>query len=72
MADLAEIILQQNKRIETLELLLAANMKRIAKSGAGAPAAVVPAFIGQIYIDTATQDVYGAYGLAAGNWKKTT
>ena len=69
---LEEIILEMNRKIETLELLIAANLKNTAKSGAGAPAAVVPAFIGQIYIDTGTQDVYGAYGLAAGNWKKTT
>lgn len=69
---LEEIILQQNKRIETLELLIAANLKKTAKYGVVAPAAVIPAFIGQIYIDTVTQNVYGAYGLAAGNWKLTT
>ena len=69
---LEEIIVEQQKKIEALELLIAANLKRIAKSGAGAPTTVVPAFIGQIYIDTGTQDVYGAYGTAAGNWKKTT
>jgi hypothetical protein len=67
-----EIVVEQQRKIEALELLIQANLKRIAKSGAGAPAAIVPAFIGQIYIDTGTQDVYGAYGLAAGNWKKTT
>jgi len=67
-----EIVVEQQKKIEGLELLIAANLKRIAKSGAGTPAAVIPAFIGQIYIDTSTQDVYGAYGVAVGNWKKTT
>jgi len=69
---LEEIVIEQHKKIETLELLIAANLKKIAKSGAGAPTLIVPAFIGQIYIDTGTQDVYGAYGVAVGNWKKTT
>jgi len=67
-----EIISQMSKRIESLELLLSINLKHIAKSGAGAPTTTTPDFIGQIYIDTGTQDVYGAYGTAVGNWKKTT
>ena len=67
-----QIIFQMNKRIETLELLIAANTKSIAKYGTVAPTTVVPAFIGQIYVNTSTQAVYAAYGLAAGEWKLTT
>lgn len=64
-----EIILKLNKRIETLELLLAANTKKIAQYGVVAPAGtVVPAFIGQIYVNTATQKAYAAYGLTNADW----
>jgi len=67
-----DIILGINRKIEMLELLIQANLKNIAKSGAAVPGALVPDYIGQIYIDTSTQDVYAAYGTSSGNWKKTT
>jgi len=70
--ELSDIIENMQKKIETLELLIAANLKNMAKSAAGAPGALIPDFIGQIYIDTSVPDVYSAYGISAGNWKKTT
>ena len=38
-------------------------------SGSGVPAAVTPEFIGQIYYDELTEDVYVSKSLVTGDWK---
>ena len=40
------------------------------KNGAGAPTAVVPSYIGQVYINYSLNDIYIAWGTSAGNWTK--
>ena len=45
-----------------------ANKLRVSKSGSGAPTAVTPDFLGQIYIDEDTGTRYEATALTKGSW----
>jgi hypothetical protein len=38
-------------------------------TGTGSPTALQPQFLFQEYIDTASGDIYKAFGLLVGNWK---
>jgi hypothetical protein len=46
--------------------------KKASQSGAGAPTALAPEFIGQIYYDTTNDDVYTGYGIGTGDWYQLT
>ncbi|HHU21798.1 MAG TPA: hypothetical protein GXZ51_05085, partial [Acholeplasma sp.] len=45
-----------------------ANKLRVSKSGSGAPTAITPDFLGQIYIDEDTGLRYEATALTEGSW----
>ena len=45
-----------------------ANKLRVSKSGSGAPTAITPDFLGQIYIDEDTGTRYEATALTEGSW----
>ena len=45
------------------------NKLRVSKSGAGAPTAITPDFLGQIYIDEDTGTRYEATALTEGSWR---
>jgi len=45
-----------------------ANKLRVSKSGSGAPTAIIPDFLGQIYIDEDTGLRYEATALTKGAW----
>ena len=45
-----------------------ANKLRVSKSGSGAPTAITPDFLGQIYIDEDTGTRYEATALTKGSW----
>lgn len=44
------------------------HVRKASQSGSGAPTAVVPDYIGQVYTDTAGPTNYIAFGTSAGNW----
>ena len=45
-----------------------ANKLRVSKSGSGAPTAITPDFLGQIYIDETSGTRYEATALTEGSW----
>lgn len=51
---------------------MTAHTLRASQYAAGEPTAVVPDFIGQIYVNTtpSPKTVYVSFGTSAGNWKK--
>jgi len=45
--------------------------RKASQSAVGAPVAIVPEFIGQLYLNESTNEVWVATGLQAGDWMQT-